>query len=148
MLIKWHIERKGNDMKKRLMGLILALCLALTLVPVATVRAEAQNITVTGSTYHANGSLKSLTFNFYWRGETAQEHQMVIMTEETDVSQGEFGSVYDLNFLTFEEVKNYDNTNHTFGIVSASQVAIQGESTQQITVSFAESDLSLDVDET
>ena len=76
-------------MKKRILSLLLVLCMAATLFPV-TAFAAATNPTVTSAAYYSNGDVKSLNINFGW--DTASAKSRLTVMSKRLRSEGEAGT--------------------------------------------------------
>ena len=137
-------------MKKRMISLLLALALCLSLLPVMAM-ADAIDIRVTNATYYDSGALKSITATFGWSGaETTC--QLALMTTElkpgADGGHGDFTNFgnYANKHDTFKDVLADDERTGTFGIISYTNE--QSTHAGSATFTFNDTDIPLSVDKT
>ena len=136
-------------MKKRILSLLLAAVMLLTLLPAIgiTANAEATNIQVFNATYYGSGALKSLDTSFGW-GTASAPSRLVLMTKYLSSDQltnaGSYGTMFD----TFKEAKDYDSTNGTFGIIMDSAETRLVGGTNTLSISFSEGNIPLNVNKT
>lgn len=141
-------------MKKRIVSLLLTLCMVFTMLPV-TALAAAVDIEITDVEYYSTGALKSVTTEFGWDTGSAtgrlvlQSKRLRSAGEEgTSAAYGDFTNFgyYGSSFDSFDEVLEYDAANGTFDIVSSSdETAVQmGKDDHSVTFAFDASDMPLD----
>ena len=136
-------------MKKRILSLLLALVMLVAVIPAMGITADAaaSNIQVYNATYYPNGTLKSLDASFGWSTASAPS-RLVLMTKQLTSSEltntGSYGTLFD----TFDEVKTYDATNGTFGIIKDSAETQLTSGTNRLSISFSEGNIPLNVNKT
>ena len=86
-------------MKKRMISLLLALTLCLSLLPVMAM-AAATNVRVTGVEYYDSGALKSITVSFYWPGSMADARSQLVLMEKKLV-EGNYTNLGDHRYSSF-----------------------------------------------
>lgn len=150
-------------MKKRILSVLLCLCMALALMSVTALAAlTATNIQVTDATYYDSGAVKSVTTKFGW-DQAGVTGRLVLMTERlrskgeagTDSSYGDFTNfgyyAKNYNFETFDDVVKHDtDNNNVFGIISYTeeQAISSGTDNNEMSISFAETAIPLNKDAT
>jgi len=145
---------RGNKMKKRILSLVLLLCMAVTLVPV-TAFAAANNISVTGAEYFSSGAVKSLNINFGWDTASANS-RMTVMTERlrsageagTDKYYGDFTDLgyYGRAFGSWDEV--LANSNKFGMLYYTDEHKMESGKINTMSVYFDDGDIPLNVDGT
>ena len=138
---------------------VLTVCLLFMGVLAVPALANAANISVGGAQYYESGALKSLTTSFDWTTGSCTS-RLVLMTQrlrnagepDTYSSYGDFTNFgyYGSMFDNYDEVLAYDNTYHTFGIISASnETDLEwGSDNNNLKFEFDETDIPLSVDKT
>ena len=86
-------------MKKRMISLLLALTLCLSLLPVMAM-AAADKIQVTEATYYDSRALKSITVSFYWPGSMADARSQLVLMEKKLV-EGNYTNFGDHRYSSF-----------------------------------------------
>lgn len=138
-------------MKKRILSILLCLCMAAVLMPTTALALERpDNIDVNNATYYSNGALKEITAGFNWYTASASG-RLVLMTERlrsageagTNSSWGDFTDLgfYGSQFSSFNDVCAYDQdesggTAGVFGIVSYTDESSVRPGTNTMTMSF------------
>lgn len=138
-------------MKKRILSILLCLCMAAALMPTPALAWTRQdNIGVNNATYYRNGALKEITAGFDWHTASASS-RLVLMTErlrsageaDTNSSWGDFTDLgfYGRKFSSFDDVCAYDQdksggTAGVFGIVSYTDESNVTSGTNTMTMSF------------
>ena len=144
-------------MKKRILSVLLCLCMVMALLPTTALAVAATDIQVTDATYYENGAAKSVTTAFMWN-QPDTTSRLVLMTNKLR-SAGENGAnsvygdfsnegSYASSFANFDAVKSYDATNKTFGIISDSgtDASITQNQTNTLSISFENTNVPLSVD--
>ena len=139
-------------MKKRILSILLCLCMAATLMPTTALAwTQTYNIEVNNATYYSNGALKEITADFDWHTASASS-RLVLMTERlrsagedgTNTTWGDFTDLgfYGSKFSSFEEVCDYDengNNAGAFGIISyTDESGVTSSGTNTMKMSFDE----------
>ena len=138
-------------MKKRILSILLCLCMAAALMPTTALAWTRQdNIGVNNATYYSTGALKEITAGFDWHTASASS-RLVLMTErlrsageaDTNSSWGDFTDLgfYGSKFSSFDDVCAYDQdksggTAGVFGIVSYTDESNVTSGTNTMTMSF------------
>ena len=145
-------------MKRRILSILLALCMLLTMLPITAmaVMATATNIQVTEAEYYATGALEKITTQFGW-AQASVTGRLVLQTQRlrsagetgTNSSYGDFTNYghYASDFDSFDDVLAYEEAQDgVFGIVSYSDETAVKNGTDNNTASFEfeSSDLPLD----
>ncbi len=141
-------------MKKRIISLVLLLCMAVTLVPV-TAFAAATNISVTSAAYYNSGAVKSLNINFGWDTASASS-RMTVMTQRlrsageagTDKYYGDFTDLgyYGRAFGSWDEV--LANSNKFGMLYYTDEHKMESGKINTMSVYFDDGDIPLNVDGT
>lgn len=140
-------------MKKRVLSILLCIVTLFALVPVtAFAWTRPDNITVNNAKYYSSGALKEIKASFDWHTASATG-RLVLMSERlrsageegTSGSYGDFTDLgyYNDSFDSFDEVREFDNTNGTFGIISYTDQGNVVYGTNTMTMTFNNSDISL-----
>ena len=142
-------------MKKRFLGLLMCLCMVVTMVP-ATAFAAANNINVTNVNYYDDsGDVESLKIKFGWNTASATS-RLTVMTKKlrsagesgTDKYYGDFTDYgyYGKSFKNWNEVLKNSSK---FGMIYyADEQKMNMGQTNTITVNFDEGDIPLDKNQT
>ena len=145
-------------MKRRILSILLALCMLLTMLPITAmaVGATATNIQVTEAEYYATGALEKITAQFGW-AQAGVTGRLVLQTKRlrsagengTDSIYGDFTNFghYAGDFDSFDDVLAYDQAQDgVFGIVAYSDetVVTNGTDNNTATFEFESTDLPLD----
>jgi hypothetical protein len=136
-------------MKKRMVSLLLALVMVLTMLPIGAM-AAANSITITDAQYYDSGALKSATAQFGW-DTAAATGRMVLQTKflRSAVSGFPYGDFtdkgpYGSSFQSFDEVLAYDTAKDKFGIIAWSDESNVGVNpSNSATFNFEASDMPL-----
>ena len=141
-------------MKKRILGLLLCLCLAVTLLP-SMALAAATDITVTTADYYSSGDVKSLEIDFGWDTASASS-RLTIMTERlrsagengTDKYYGDFTDLgyYGSAFGSWDEV--LENSDKFGMIIYTDEHKMEYNKNNTLTIYFEDGDISLKENQT
>lgn len=138
-------------MKKRILSILLCLCMVTVLMPTTVLAwTESNSIEVNNAIYYSTGALKEITAGFDWHTASANS-RLVLMTERlrsagedgTNTTWGDFTDLgfYGSQFRSFEEVCDYDkngNNAGAFGIISYTDERSVTYGTNTMTMSFDE----------
>ena len=140
-------------MKKRMISLLLAMALCLSLLPVMAM-AAADKIKVTEATYYDSRALESITVSFYWPGGMAPANcQLVLMTKKLSTEgYGSYGDYTDCGRYgtSYTSVANAQENNSDFGIIdwtNGSQHVVAGN-TYSMSITFNDGDITTVGEET
>ena len=144
-------------MKKRLISILLAVCLACTLLSITTTAASnaTSHIAISDASYHGDGSLKGIQVTFDWDRSNA-DGRLVLMSQrlrspgESGVDRS-YGDFTDSGYYgrkgwddwdAFQQVRDYDTeNNNVLGIRSYTDEGPLTGSFTQRTFSLAEGTL-------
>ena len=145
-------------MKKKILSIALALCLILTMMPMATGVAWADvTVSISNATYYGSGALQKIEGSFT-RNTASAKSQLVLMSKrlrsageaETDSWYGDFTDLgyYGSKFTSFENVLDYDRgqnggTAGIFGIIKSTNEINEVYGTNSFSFDFSESDIPL-----
>ena len=142
-----------DNMKKRVISLLLVMMMLLAVLPVTALADAADNIKIQNATYHANGSLKSINATFDWTSGGVSDARLTLMSKKlnggTSGNWGDFTNFgkYAAKFKSFDDAKAEDESTGVFGFITYSGAYnFSMNSKYTVTLNIAESDIPMNVD--
>lgn len=110
-------------------------------------------VTVNNATYYDNGAVKSIKASFNWGGATPTSAELVLMKNRlnggmTDSELGDFSDLgtYKGRFQSYNEAKEYDASNGTFGFIKNSGLSSISSDGNTRTFTLDNTDIPLNQD--